>query len=257
MQCPQLIDVVCSQHSLPWKLNSCALSIRKFPLPRKQDMCSQKSPERDVWSQNLNQGFPREDEILQCLPDLSSACKLDHGQDNSAFNSSEDTDDDSARVEAPHGEDGVGGLVEDKGTTVMLCNIPCRVARSNIVNALEEGGFAGLYDFVYLPEGNGRRYRRNGNIGYCFINFRCSGDAQMFAKVFEDFQFHGFLSTKRSTVKFANLQGILETCEGHPGARARSRNERFRANVKEQCEGHVKDILEKTAGVDNGFCRDQ
>jgi len=92
--------------------------------------------------------------------------------------------------------------------TVMLCNIPCRVGRTHIANALESRGFADSYNFIHLPKGKSRRYRRNGNIGYTFINFTSKEFADKFARVFEDFQFDGMRSTKKCTVKLAHEQGV-------------------------------------------------
>lgn len=230
MQClPPMDDCVYSKLDSPWKLNSCAVSIRQFPLPREQEVWSQQTVEQDMWSPNLNQGFegetvkpftfdasakpftfdaPKgEDGFLQDIYMLSSALKLNEGKDNPAFNSSEDTDDDSAKAEAVYGEGGFDAMPDREGTTVMLCNIPCRVGRTNIVSALEDCGFADKYDFIHLPKGKSRRYRRHGNIGYGFINFANLEDAEGFAEAFEDFQFPGLRSTKKCTVKLAHLQG--------------------------------------------------
>jgi len=216
MHCQPPMDCVYSQHDAPWKLNSCAMSIRQFALPREQEVWSQKACEQDMWSPNLNQGYAGatakpfvfdaqqgDDQFLQELDMLSSALKLNEGQDNPAFNSSEDSDDESAKAEAAYKEN----MTDGEGTTVMLCNIPCRVGRSNIVSALEECGFADRYDFIHLPKGKSRRYRRHGNIGYGFINFALLEDAEAFALAFEDFQFPGLRSTKKCTVKLAHLQG--------------------------------------------------
>jgi len=158
-----------SQHDFPQKLNTCAISTRKFPLPHEQDMWSQTPFEQGVRSQNLDQGLPGEDARLQHFSMLPSNRKLDGEPDNPAFNSSEDTDDYSDEVEVASGEGGADFFVDGERTTVMLCNIPCRVGRSNIVSALEASGLAGKYGRIHLPKGN--RCRCHGSIGYGFISF--------------------------------------------------------------------------------------
>jgi hypothetical protein len=103
------------------------------------------------------------------------------------------------------------------GSTVMLCNIPCRIGRHDIVKALEAYDFAGTYNFIHLPKGKIRRYRRYGNIGYTFIDFISSEAADKFAEVFEDFQFPGIRSTKKCKVKLAHMPGFNAKAPALPG----------------------------------------
>lgn len=88
--------------------------------------------------------------------------------------------------------------------TMMLCNIPCRLGHDDIVGAIHAGGFADRYDFVYLPNRNGKR---DANIGYAFVNFKNAHDAECFSEAFQDFRFPGTNSTKSCTVKPAHHQG--------------------------------------------------
>jgi len=89
-----------------------------------------------------------------------------------------------------------------EGFTVMLCNLPRRATRVDIVEALKSHGFGDSYNFVDLPKGRGRR-----NVGYAFINLTSKDVGDRFAKAFEDFQFPGVLSTKKCAIKFAYQQG--------------------------------------------------
>lgn len=91
-----------------------------------------------------------------------------------------------------------------EAVTMMLCNIPCRLGHDDIVEAIVSVGFAGRYDFVYLPNRNGKR---DANIGYAFVNFQNQHDADCFADTFQDFRFAGTNSSKRCTVKPAHHQG--------------------------------------------------
>jgi len=90
-------------------------------------------------------------------------------------------------------------------TTMMICNIPCRFGQADVVEAIHSVGFAGMYDFVYLPSRSGKH---NTNIGYAFVEFRSAQNAELFAQAFENFQFQGTKSSKTCTVKNAHHQGF-------------------------------------------------
>lgn len=51
-------------------------------------------------------------------------------------------------------------------TTVMLKNIPNNYTRSMLLNLMDMWGFAGLYDFVYLPVD----FTSQAGLGYAFVN---------------------------------------------------------------------------------------
>jgi len=104
----------------------------------------------------------------------------------------------------PHRDDN-GGIVPDKPTTMMLCNIPGSVTRKALVRMFDSLGFGSTYDTLHVPM-NQRGYDR-GNIGYAFINFVTPEDANCFKQVFEGFQFPESGSEKSCTVKPAHLQG--------------------------------------------------
>lgn len=104
----------------------------------------------------------------------------------------------------------------NEGSTVMLCNIPCRVGRHDLVKALEAYDFADSYNFIHLPKGKSRRYRRYGNIGYTFIGFNTPDTADKFAKAFDDFQFPGMRSVKKCKVKLAHMAGFNAKAPGVP-----------------------------------------
>jgi hypothetical protein len=119
-------------------------------------------------------------------------------------------------------EDGDGASSDkqkEEATTMMICNIPCRFNHEAIIDALVAPGFAGTYDFVFIPDRKNRRTRGNskskGNIGYAFVNFYSMQHAEAFAATFQDFQFPG--NPKKCEVKFANHQGFNATFD--PSAR--------------------------------------
>jgi hypothetical protein len=96
-------------------------------------------------------------------------------------------------------------LASEPPTTMMICNIPCRFGQADVVEAIHSVGFAGKYDFVYLPSRTGKH---NANIGYAFVEFKSAKAAESFADAFENFRFPGTKSSKTCTVKQAHQQGF-------------------------------------------------
>jgi len=90
-------------------------------------------------------------------------------------------------------------------TTFMLGNLPYRVTKKDIADALDAMGFEGAYRIGHLPTG-GRSKARATNLGYAFICFADWECAAAFVDGFEHFCFSGRSSTKRCTLKLARLQ---------------------------------------------------
>jgi len=99
-------------------------------------------------------------------------------------------------------------------TTLMLRNLPNRMLRDELIVELHELGFAGAFDFVYVPLDSCRRsrHRRHGvrkgcsNVGYAFINFVDSEWAARCASIFQDRGFSG--SRKTASISIAHVQGL-------------------------------------------------
>lgn len=68
-------------------------------------------------------------------------------------------------------------------TTVMLRNLPNNYTRAMLLRLLDEEGFAGEYDFVYLP----MDFKTHASLGYAFVNLTSTEQATSFWKKFEGF----------------------------------------------------------------------
>jgi len=64
----------------------------------------------------------------------------------------------------------------DNATTLTIRNLPRKLTRKEFVRAIDSSGFAGSYDFVYLPH----KFEKRENFGYGFVNFANVVGAQRF-----------------------------------------------------------------------------
>jgi len=66
------------------------------------------------------------------------------------------------------------GQLEEGITTVMMQNLPKKIQQSDLISELDWCGYAGLYDFLYMPSSYVDRRR----LGYAFVNFLDSKTAR-------------------------------------------------------------------------------
>jgi hypothetical protein len=95
-----------------------------------------------------------------------------------------------------------------KPTTVMLRNLPCRYTRDDLVSDLNLKGFAGLYDFVYMP----MDFKRKLCMGYGFVNLTAGEQVQHFIEKFDGHRSHPS-STKVCEVSLSRTQGLATNIE--------------------------------------------
>lgn len=90
-------------------------------------------------------------------------------------------------------------------TTLMICNIPCKMSLQMMKDLINSKGFDGKYDFLYLP----RKGHRSGNLGYAFINFPDAEVAAQFSAELEGFEVStmGMNTNKVVMIRRARVQG--------------------------------------------------
>mmetsp|Transcript_21637 Transcript_21637/g.47860 ORF Transcript_21637/g.47860 Transcript_21637/m.47860 type:complete len:533 (+) Transcript_21637:110-1708(+) len=92
-----------------------------------------------------------------------------------------------------------------QSTTVMIRNIPNEYTQDELIQ--EVTGIIGspdVFDFFYLPWDS----QTNGNVGYAFVNFHDSPNAQKAVKVFSNYRFQQHDSKKVGKVLPAHIQGL-------------------------------------------------
>lgn len=101
-------------------------------------------------------------------------------------------------------------------TTLMLCALPYELSSEELLQTINELGFSGAYDFVYMPCRSTRHgaKSRKGNVGYAFVNFGTAERAKEFSAAFQGFSFEGPSipgndDEKVTSVKPASCQGFV------------------------------------------------
>lgn len=89
--------------------------------------------------------------------------------------------------------------------TVMLRNLPNNYSRSMLLELLDSEGFAGRYDFVYLP----MDFKSRASLGYAFVNLVSACEANPFWKHFDGFSRWVLPSQKVCSVNWSSpYQGL-------------------------------------------------
>jgi len=95
-------------------------------------------------------------------------------------------------------------------STVMIRNMPNNYTREMLLEMVDSMGFAGAYDFAYLPVD----FQNQAGLGYAFINFVSVEHAQLCFERFEGFSNWKVPSEKVCTVTWSSpTQGLEEHLE--------------------------------------------
>jgi hypothetical protein len=138
---------------------------------------------------------------------ISALSLGDSYSDNHSDHSESDSDFD-ARVLSPSGrQERMHRYVNENAekTTLMIRNIPCRMSQNELLEEVEM--VVPGVNFLYLPQSR----KRDGNVGYAFVNFTAP---HLAVRLIRDFQGREFpnhpMSSKRADVGYATLQGFKE-----------------------------------------------
>jgi len=95
--------------------------------------------------------------------------------------------------------------LKDNRTTVMMRNFPNNFSRQMLLDLLKDQGFAGCYDFVYLPID----FQSNSGLGYAFVNLISHDIAVDFSEHFTGHHSWHMTSEKVCKVTWSDaLQGF-------------------------------------------------
>merc|ERR1719247_3603749 len=105
---------------------------------------------------------------------------------------------------------------EEWRTTVMLRNMPNNYTRDMLLELVDTMGFTCCYDFAYLPVD----FKSQAGLGYAFINFVTSIEAQRCFECFEGFSGWKVPSEKVCTVTWGSpyqgLEAHIERYQNSP-----------------------------------------
>lgn len=89
-------------------------------------------------------------------------------------------------------------------TTLAIRNLPFHLRQQDLLQALDGSGFAGLYDFVYLPH----KFKEHRNLGFAFVNFISEEVAREFSAAWQH-SYHFASKTMRKPLNIcaAAVQG--------------------------------------------------
>jgi len=89
-------------------------------------------------------------------------------------------------------------------TTLILRNLPCPFLREDLIKAMDAKGFAGLYNFVYMPID----FKTKMGLGYAFVNLVTVEEVPRFMLAFGGFREWPRPSAKVCAVDLSKTQGL-------------------------------------------------
>jgi len=92
-------------------------------------------------------------------------------------------------------------------TTVMIQQVPFKYTQTKFMNEVNSNGFAGTYDFLYLPV----NARNHGNRGFGFINFLSASSAEEFYIKYHGQNLINHQATLPLSVIPSDVQGFEES----------------------------------------------
>lgn len=126
----------------------------------------------------------------------------------------------------------IASILSSGSSTLMIRNLPRLVKQKRLIKEIDAAGFAGTYDFAYLPSSFGRGVESSG-LGYGFVNFE---EAEMAAKFVQHWHGSRHFSMSKSdaalTVSVAEHQGKEVNVKAWMRKGVRVRNPDLRPFIK-------------------------
>jgi len=98
---------------------------------------------------------------------------------------------------------------EPTWTTMTLRNLPRDCGSTALTRTLDESGFRGCYDFIYVPID----FRNRVGLGYAFLNLTSPEHVPTLVEIFHGFRDWGFCSATIGGVPFAACDGETAACQ--------------------------------------------
>eukprot|EP00928_Gymnodinium_smaydae_P001388 TRINITY_DN1050_c0_g2_i1.p1 TRINITY_DN1050_c0_g2~~TRINITY_DN1050_c0_g2_i1.p1 ORF type:complete len:422 (-),score=91.18 TRINITY_DN1050_c0_g2_i1:136-1347(-) len=122
----------------------------------------------------------------------------------------------AAKKEAKAAPDTLEDTPVERRTTVMLRNLPNNYTRDMVMALLDEKGFSGMYNFLYLPID----FNSHAALGYAFVNLVDAQAVEKFWSTFDGYTDWIVPSKKVGTVSWSaphqGLQGQIDRYQNSP-----------------------------------------
>jgi len=172
-----------------------------------------------------NQRSPRTSGEFQRSPRTSENMPRSRSSQNSTVNDSSralNPEEFIFNMEEAEADEGAAAPSEHGRTTLMIRNIPNKYNQAMMLDLLNRS-YAGQYDFFYLPID----FKNKCNLGYAFVNFKCTKTTADFYKEFHRQRWEEFNSRKVCEVTYARVQGKEAMIEHFKNSRFPCENEEY------------------------------
>lgn len=160
---------------------------------RQQLAAMRTGPLNSPWA-NCSWKAPRKDSPVTTEPPSD--------EDNDIVVISE-SDDDAAVVESNFKAD--EQHIDVTHTTVLMRNVPKSFSRQDLLDLLDNQGYSGKYNFLYLP----LNFGTGSSLGYAFVNLATADDAEDFLQHFQEFTAWGVADGQACQIeKTSDQQGL-------------------------------------------------
>jgi len=94
--------------------------------------------------------------------------------------------------------------LEAPRSTIMVRSVPRSCSQQNFLTDLDESGFYGTYNFMYLPFS----FETKTNMGYAFVNFIDDDTAESFLRIWNETRLYSLPGKTPLPATYADVQGL-------------------------------------------------